>query len=70
MKALIRVIRKTEYASVIEMSDEKFKLLSQNLMGEKPLRKLAEKELNRLIDTNDWQDDDFDSVEEFGAYHD
>lgn len=66
MKAVITVKRTTEYASIVEMSQEKFDSLQARL--EYPgARKEAEKELNKLIDTNDWQGDDFDSLESFEA---
>ena len=69
MKVLTRVMRKTEYATIVEMSEEHFKALRTGLEStDRPVRRLAEKEVNKLIDVRDWQDDDLDSIEEFEPY--
>jgi hypothetical protein len=72
MKAIITVVRKTEYSSIVEMSREqfeKFKSRTDGEFGHQDAYK-AEAELNRLIDTKDWQSDDFDSLEEFEEFKD
>ena len=71
MKALIRVIRKTEYASIVEMTPQQYERLQHNLGSRfRGIRDGAEKELNKLIDAADWQADDLDSVEEFNEWKD
>lgn len=65
MKVIIRVVRKTEYASIVEMDKLTFDRLKLELDGNLQSVKKAYKDLNRRIDTKDWQDDDFDSLEEF-----
>jgi hypothetical protein len=71
MKALIRVIRKTEYASIVEMTPQKYERLQHNFGSRfRGIRDGAEKELNKLIDVKDWQSDDLDSVEEFNEWKD
>lgn len=65
MKVIIRVVRKTEYASIVEMDNVTFDNLKRDLDGGRVERMRAEKDLNRRIDVKDWQDDDFDSLEEF-----
>jgi len=69
MKVLIRVTRRTEYASIVEMPEEKFRELQDAIEnGPHMSRVIAEKEANRLIDTKDWQDDSLDSVDEFEEF--
>lgn len=65
MKVLINVKRTTEYASIVEMSQEEYDKLQADLEAGGQREKEAEKILNRKIDTNDWQDDEFESLEEF-----
>ena len=68
MKALIRVTRRTEYASIVEMPQEKYDQLRAALDGDRAEQKAAEKTLNGMIDTRDWQDDDLLDVEEFEPF--
>lgn len=69
MKALIRVTRRTEYASIVKMSQQEYDTLAANLRGrDREKRREAEKELNRMIDVNDWQDDDLHSIDEFEPF--
>lgn len=69
MKALIKVIRKTEYASIVEMSQADFDRLQKSYSKGSRLEQMkAEKELNGLIDTRDWQDDELESVDEFEEF--
>jgi hypothetical protein len=71
MKALIRVTRRTEYASIVEMPQEKYDKLRAALESEdRVVVKNAEKNLNRLIDVEDWQDDELMDIEEFVALRD
>lgn len=65
MKVLIRVIRETEYASIVEMDKAAYDQLQKDLEGSPKERMLAEKDLNGRIDVKDWQDDCLRSVEEF-----
>jgi len=69
MKALIRVMRRTEYASIVDMPQEKYDRLQAALQSDDRVeRKNAEKTLNGMIDTRDWQDDDLLYVEEFEPF--
>lgn len=69
MKAIISVTRKTEYSSIVEMDESKFKVLQAGLESrDREVRKAAEKEANGLININDWQDDELDSVEKFEEF--
>ena len=68
MKALIRVTRRTEYASIVEMSQEEFHKLTAMLDGDRTQRREAEKTLNRAIDVRDWQDDNLESIDEFEPF--
>lgn len=69
MKATITVIRKTEYSSIVEMPEEKFKDLQSRLGSrDRSVHVQAERDLNKLIDVRDWQDDELDSVENFEEF--
>ena len=68
MKILIRVTRSTEYASIVEMTQEKYDELQTAIAGGGAARRDAEKRLNRMIDVKDWQDDSLDSVDEFEPF--
>ena len=68
MKALIRVTRRTEYASIVDMSEDEFAKLNAMLEGTREQRREAEKTLNRAIDVRDWQDDDLESIDEFERF--
>ena len=69
MKAIIRVTRKTEYASIVEMPQEKYDALQAAFKSDYRVeRKNAEKTLNGMIDTKDWQDDDLLDIEEFEPF--
>jgi len=71
MRAIIKVIRKTEYCSVVDMSQERFDELRKGWDGPtKKERDATDKVLNALIDTKDWQDDELHSVEEFKEFND
>lgn len=71
MKAISRVTRKTEYASIVEMPQEKYYQLQAALeSGDRVERKNAEKTLNGMIGTKDWQDDDLLDIEEFKPFKD
>ena len=71
MKAIIRVTRKTEYASIVEMPQKKYDQLQAALESyDRVERKNAEKTLNGMIDTKDWQDDDLLRIEEFEPFKD
>jgi hypothetical protein len=66
MKALIRVKRLTEYASIVEMTRADYLSIKHDLHSANPsAMRAAEKRANNLIDTNDWQDDELQSIEEF-----
>ncbi len=67
MKVLIRVKRTTEYASIVEMPEEKFKRISKAIEHGGERGQVAELEANKLIDVRDWQDDELHSLEEFEA---
>jgi len=69
MKVLISVIRRTEYTSIVEMSEEDFKKYNNMLdCGSHSESAQASRKLNSLIDTRDWQDDSFDSLEDFREF--
>jgi hypothetical protein len=68
VKAIITVIRETTYSSIVEMDEEKFDRLNDQLDGELEEMRSAEKELNSLIDVSDWQDDDLKRVDEFKRF--
>jgi len=64
MKVIVKVTRLTEYATVVEMTEERMNELNNRLQStDQRVRRDAEKEANKLIDTKDWQDDDLHSVE-------
>ncbi len=66
MKVIITVKRVTTYSSIVEMDGHTFESLKSDLeYPGRTERQRAEREINRRIDTKDWQDDDFESVEEF-----
>jgi hypothetical protein len=69
MKALIRVTRRTEYATIVEMPQEKYDNIKAALDDDdRVVVKDAEKTLNRLIDVKDWQDDELLNIEEFEPF--
>ena len=69
MKALIRITRRTEYATIVEMPQEKYDKLKAALDDDdRVVVKDAEKTLNRLIDVKDWQDDELLNIEEFEPF--
>lgn len=69
MQAIITVKRITEYCSIVEMTQEKYDALQKAIEdGTLAEACAAEQELNKLIDTKDWQGDDFDSLESFEPY--
>lgn len=66
MKVTIEIIRKTSYAKTVEMSKEDYQRLSDALdSNARQDRRAAEKEINEMIDEDDWQDDDLDNVDTF-----
>lgn len=65
MKAIIRVTRRTEYATIVEMTRKEFDAYCERLEGSYKDSKKAGEELNRKIDVKDWQDDEFDNIDEF-----
>lgn len=64
MKVLIRVTRRTQYASIVEMKEEMYKRICDTLDADSGDSEVAE-ELNAMIDTADWQDDELISLDEF-----
>lgn len=69
MKAIVTVKRITTYSSIVEIEPEKFaKLQSELDSGDWKTRRAAEKDVNRLIDVHDWQDDELDSIEQFEEF--
>lgn len=60
MQVLITATRKTEYATIVEMTEDEFRRYSDKL---EVRNREAMKELNRKIDTRDWQDDSLIAVE-------
>lgn len=68
MKALIRVTRLTTYASVVEMPQDEFNALKSALDGPRPDCRTASRTLNDMIDTNDWQSDELEDVEDFEPF--
>lgn len=68
MKAVITIKRITEYSSIVEMDEATFERIDKELEGSRTEENKAHKELNRLINTNDWQDDEFQSLEEFKRF--
>ena len=65
MKALIRVRRNTEYASIVEMTQADFDKFNRDLDAGGRTQDDAERQLNRLIDPDDWQDDELDYLIDF-----
>ncbi len=66
MKVIISVTRKVQYSSIVEMDEAKFSQLNNDLnSANRSESRAAEKQLNKMINAKDWQDDDFDSVDEF-----
>ena len=64
MKVIVKVTRLTEYATIVEMTEGRMNELNKGLTNPDRRKRFAtEKEVNRLIDTKDWQDDDLHSVE-------
>jgi hypothetical protein len=70
MKVKITVIRRTEYTSIVDMTEEKFTDLHERINSRGDTRRNAEQEANRLIDVSDWQDDTLHSLDEFEAFED
>ena len=68
MKVLSSVTRLTEYTSIVELSEERFKQLDAMLDGGRVAVKSAEKQINSMIDVRDWQDDELKSVDEFKPF--
>lgn len=69
MKVTISITRRTRYSSIVEMDEETFKRLDTALDSSNwTERRKAEKELDELIDPEDWQGDDFDSLDDFYEY--
>lgn len=68
MKAIITVKRVTEYSSIVEMDEATFERLTYELDLGLSERRKAEQDLNRRIDTKDWQDDEFDSLVDFKKF--
>lgn len=65
MKVIITVKRLVEYSTIVEMDEKIFQNHERELAGGRVESQKSEKELNRLIDVKDWQDDDFHSLESF-----
>ena len=65
MRVVITVARRTEYTSVVEMSQADFDRLNNALDASSAEAAKAAKELNALIDTRDWQDDALIAVTDF-----
>lgn len=66
MKAIIRVTRSVVYHSIVEMSEEDFAKYEAMLdSDDRNQFQQAEKELNEMVDVNDWQGDDLDSLDDF-----
>lgn len=69
MKAIITVIRRTEYSSIVEMTEEEFSKLTHDIdEGTRAEANWAERELNKRIDVKDWQSDEFESLEDFERF--
>lgn len=69
MKAVISVYRRVKYTSIVEISEQDFSRLDRILdEGTRSERIKAEEELNNLIDTSDWQDEELDHLDEFSEY--
>ena len=65
LKAIIRVTRRTKYASIVEMPVSKYNRLHAALCGDSPERARAEKTLNAMIDKRDRKGDELLYLEEF-----
>ncbi len=65
MKVLIHVTRRTEYASIVEMTPETFEKFDIELNACGKRAAAAEAELNNMIDVDDWQDDSLVSLDAF-----
>lgn len=63
MKAIIRAKRLTEYATIVEMSQDDFRVYQEALHGGGPTAKSAEKQLNMKIKQDDWQDETLEELE-------
>lgn len=63
MKAIIRVKRLTEYATIVEMTPQDFESYSTALHGGGPVAKSAQNQLNNKIRSDDWQDDSLEELE-------
>lgn len=69
MKVIISVTRKTEYSSIVEMSEEKYERLKKGWDGPtQKERDAADQEINKLIEANDWQDDELMDVDKFEPF--
>lgn len=66
MQVTIGVTRRTQYASIVEMTEAEFTRLSGLLeSGDRRVRRAAEDHLNTLINVSDWQDDELHGVDTF-----
>jgi hypothetical protein len=55
-----------EYASIVEMTKEQFDEYAEMLeSGDRTQRRTAERNLDGMVDNDDWQDEDFREVCEF-----
>lgn len=68
MKAIIQVTRKTQYATIVEMTAAEFSSYRRAIEAGGKSEREAEKELNRKIDMSDWQDDEFYRLDEFEPF--
>ena len=65
MEVTITIKRITEYTTTVNMEQSVFDRLTKAVYGGGRGSREAEKELNNLIDTNDWQDDEFHELVSF-----
>lgn len=68
MKVIITINRITEYSSIVEIDRATYDRINKDLDGGRMEINRANKELNRMIDVKDWQDDEFHSLEEFRPF--
>ncbi len=63
------VTRSTEYVTITDLSVEAFKRLDAALSSDDyKIRRRAEEEANNLVNVDDWQDDNLESINEFGKW--
>lgn len=66
MKAIITVIRETEYTKLVEIEKAEFERIKKDLeSGNLIARENAEKKVNKMVGPDDWSDDTLLRVDEF-----